>query len=266
MKVIVVLLCCLLFHDRLSSGKEKAWNSGEPRRPSPHHLTTDLRRFPLDCQDIWDRGSRSDGVNLIYPHGSQHPLPVYCDMTTSGMPWTVFQKRFDGSVDFAQNWKNYLKGFGQADGEYWLGLQNIYLLTVRGAYELRVELEDFEGNQVSALYANFSLAPQAINADNHGYSLQADGFTDGGAGDSLSSHTGAMFSTFDNDHDNGVPNCAEYWGGGFWYHSQGCAGAGLNARYNATRPVQNVFSWETWGEYPESLRASQLKMRRSQKN
>ncbi|KAG8431834.1 hypothetical protein GDO86_019808, partial [Hymenochirus boettgeri] len=221
--------------------------------------------FPTDCQDLWDGGYRSTGQHIIYPLGSQHPLPVHCDMTTNGVAWTVIQRRFDGSTNFNQNWQEYVKGFGNADGEYWLGLQNIHRLTVTGQYELRVELENFEDQKVYAVYSNFSLSPQALNAEHDGYKLYVDGFTDGGAGDSLSAHVGQMFSTYDNDNANDIQNCAEYWGGGFWYYTNGCTDAGLNARYiypNTSRTPQYGFSWVTWVEFPEFLKASQMMMRR----
>lgn len=33
----------------------------------------------------------------------------------------VILNRMDGSVDFYRSWETYKKGFGKADGEYWLG-------------------------------------------------------------------------------------------------------------------------------------------------
>jgi ficolin len=41
-------------------------------------------------------------------------MPILVDLQ-------IFQKREDGSEDFARSYAEYEEGFGNATGEYWLG-------------------------------------------------------------------------------------------------------------------------------------------------
>ncbi|XP_072273035.1 microfibril-associated glycoprotein 4-like [Pyxicephalus adspersus] len=134
---------------------------------------------PHDCSDVYAQGLKTDGVYLIYPGGIPTPIPVYCDMTGTDGPWTVFQKRFDGKVDFYRGWKEYKAGFGRADGEYWLGLQNIHLLTLKKTYYLRIDLVDWDNKTRYATYENFSISRLAIDPEEDGYKLYFEGFTEG---------------------------------------------------------------------------------------
>ena len=62
----------------------------------------------------------------------------------------VIQRRGDYGEpreSFNRNWDEYKFGFGDPSQEFWLGNENIYMLTRTNEYELRIELEDFDGNQ-----------------------------------------------------------------------------------------------------------------------
>ena len=82
---------------------------------------------------------------------------VFCDQETSGGGWTVFQKRLDGSVSFDCFWDDYKNGFGNLNGEFWLGLDKIYRLTEKKRDRLRVDLEDFTSSTAYAEYNMFAV-------------------------------------------------------------------------------------------------------------
>ncbi|KAG5872682.1 hypothetical protein JTB14_030053 [Gonioctena quinquepunctata] len=86
--------------------------------------------IPRDCREVQDRGYNVSGVYKIQPKLSKKPSMVLCDMETRGGGWTHIQKRFDGSQDFDLGWREYKFGFGDLGGEFWLGLENIHLMTV----------------------------------------------------------------------------------------------------------------------------------------
>ena len=95
----------------------------------------------------------------IDPDGSG-PFDVYCDHSAPGGGWTVFQKRLDGSVDFYRGWNDYKLGFGNLNGEFWLGLDKIYRLTKSERCKLRVDLEDTAGKTAYAEYDMFAVTSE----------------------------------------------------------------------------------------------------------
>ena len=76
-------------------------------------------------------------------------------MTTDSGGSTVFQRRLDGSVDFELGWESYKNGFGDLNGEFWLGNDNLHRLTAAYGVILRVDLEDFDGDIRYAEYMTF---------------------------------------------------------------------------------------------------------------
>ena len=68
----------------------------------------------------------------------------------------MFQKRLDGSVVFYRGWADYKRGFGNLNGEFWLGLDKINRLT-KSNNRLRVELEDTTGKTAYAEYDTFAV-------------------------------------------------------------------------------------------------------------
>jgi ficolin len=77
-----------------------------------------------------------------------------CDFRYSG-GWTVIQHRFDGSVDFNKDWAAYETGFGQAQSEYWLGLEHITKLSNSADTRIRIDLTDFQGHKAYVEHENF---------------------------------------------------------------------------------------------------------------
>ena len=191
-----------------------------------------------DCKDALTQGQTTSGVYTIQPD-DQPAFQAYCDMTTDGGGWTVFQRRMDGSVDFYRYWSDYQQGFGNLSREFWLGLDKIHRLTSTTT-QLRVDLRDFYENSAYAKYSSFSVGDLASK-----YILSVSGYS-GTAGDSLTYHNGQRFSTRDQDNDAWSSNhCAQYYKGAWWYY--GCYWSNLNGLYyNARFNRCDGVTWWHW--------------------
>ncbi|XP_073697805.1 microfibril-associated glycoprotein 4-like [Garra rufa] len=229
----------------------------------PDVLGSDCEFKPFDCSDIYKSGQTVSGIYSIYPLGDD-PVWVYCHMISDGknednVGWTVIQRRMDGSVNFYRPWNQYKRGFGNVESEYWLGLENMYQLTRKNKYMLRVDLEDFTGKKGFALYSSFSVGPET-----DGYKLHVSGFIAGEAGDSLTYHNNEKFSTFDKDQDSNATNCAKQYLGGFWYKT--CHAANPNGLYlwgedGTHYAIGNI--WKTWkNNLAFALKSIMMKIRR----
>ena len=163
----------------------------------------------------------------------------------------------DGSVDFYRNWVSYVDGFGDPDGEYWLGLKNIHCLTSRvECTQLKVSLADFDGVKKFATYSFFSVGNAGTK-----YRLNIGGYA-GTAGDSLGGHNGTAFSTFDQDNDNkSNANCAVLYKGAWWYTN--CHSSNLNGQYlsGGHASYADGVKWQLFKGYHYSLKYTAMKIR-----
>ncbi|XP_052677505.1 ryncolin-2-like [Crassostrea angulata] len=221
------------------------------------------KKFPSqqkfkDCSDILRKEPyrrNRDGVYTIYLSNGVKRR-IFCDMATDGGGWTVIQRRFDGSTDFQnKSWKKYAEGFGHPGHEYWFGNDAIHDLTKAGNIKLRIDLEKFNGDKGYVQYTTFK-----VGSKSEKYKLTVGGFKGSlGMKDSFSYHNGMAFSTADNDNDRYSKNCAQMYGGGWWYNS--CHQSNLNGKYYQKQaPTALSISWLYWKDTSEwnSLKSSKM--------
>nr|XP_030135414.3 tenascin-R isoform X2 [Taeniopygia guttata] len=217
-------------------------------------FTTGGRVFanPQDCAQHLMNGDTLSGVYTISINGDlSQRVPVYCDMTTDGGGWIVFQRRQNGLTDFFRKWADYRVGFGNLEDEFWLGLDNIHKITSQGRYELRIDMRD--GQEAAyAYYDKFSIGDSRSL-----YKLRIGDYN-GTSGDSLTYHQGRPFSTKDRDNDVAVTNCAMSYKGAWWYKN--CHRTNLNGKYGESRHSQGI-NWYHWKGHEFSIPFVEMKMR-----
>uniref|UniRef100_T1JG81 Fibrinogen C-terminal domain-containing protein n=1 Tax=Strigamia maritima TaxID=126957 RepID=T1JG81_STRMM len=211
-------------------------------------------RIPSSCAELLLEGNTKSGVYTIAPRPWYKPIPfqVFCDMDTDGGGWTVFQRRedYEPRENFYRTWKNYKKGFGNLEKEFWLGNEHIFVLTNQDHVTLRIDLEDFDLNKRYAEYSQF----QITNEKDY-YRLTIAGY-DGDAIDSLIPwHDNTTFKTY----DGVVPGCAQSFKGGWWYKS--CHASNLNGLYlkGKHESYADGVEWSQWLGMHYSLKKTEMK-------
>ncbi|NWU15821.1 ANGL5 protein, partial [Cephalopterus ornatus] len=235
----------------------------------------------LDCSHIKDTvGSVSktpSGLYIIHPEGSNYPFEVFCDMDFRGGGWTVVQKRTEGIIPFQRTWSEYLDGFGDLTGEFWLGLRKIFDIVNQKAtsFNLYVDLESENDKHAYASYDGFWIEDEACSFKIH------LGHYSGNAGDAFRGYRkednqNAMpFSTFDVDNDGCRPvctikeqpvkSCSNFSGSTGWWFSK-CGLANLNGVHRYTgRFLATGIHWDTWKmkNRPVKIKSVSMKIRRT---
>ena len=162
----------------------------------------------------------------------------------------------DGSVNFYRNWNAYVEGFGDLEGEHWLGLDKLHCLTTRtSGTQLHITLRAFDGALASAQYTFFSVGNPTTN-----YRLNVGGYS-GTAGNAMANHNNQSFSTHDKDNDINSGNCAVLFSGAWWYTS--CHSANLNGLYlsGGTPTYAKGVIWYPFKKHFHSLKFVEMKLR-----
>uniref|UniRef100_A0AAY4EAS0 Zmp:0000000846 n=1 Tax=Denticeps clupeoides TaxID=299321 RepID=A0AAY4EAS0_9TELE len=189
-----------------------------------------LYRNPKDCSQTLLNGDPTSGLHTIYLGGKEdQPQQVYCDMTSDGGGWLV-------SI------------WCSSELHKWICLHKI---TSAGHYELRVDLRD-GAETVYAQYDKFYVAEPRTR-----YKLQIGAYS-GTAGDSMSYHQNRPFSTYDNDNDIAVTNCALSYKGAFWYKN--CHRVNLMGRYGDNSHSKGI-NWFHWKGHEHSIPFAEMKIR-----
>ena len=180
-------------------------------------------------------------------------------MRTQGGGWTVILNRYDGSQDFYLDWNSYKNGFGKLEGEFWLGLEKMHLLTGTAAAfkvqflqnifrltgyeynELLIELVDWDDKEVYARYKTFKVGPAEDQ-----YTMEILRGYSGTAGDYFSQEAGMKFTTKDRDNDLWAEgNCADWSNAGWWYRS--CKRTHLSGKLlGKTFPPSDIWKRTYW--------------------
>uniref|UniRef100_A0A7M5XDA9 Fibrinogen C-terminal domain-containing protein n=1 Tax=Clytia hemisphaerica TaxID=252671 RepID=A0A7M5XDA9_9CNID len=222
------------------------------------HLFSPVAR---DCADLFQFGIRKNGVYDVDIVG-KYRRKVYCNMKEDGGGWMVFQKRFDGSVEFfTRAWKECKEGFGNVEGEHWLGNKWLHLMTTSEKYDYLVLAKDFQGViQKSKLVCvriedeaqNYGITYQSVINYNHNnpYERRVTG--------TAMSYNGSQFGTYDRDTSK---NCDSKYGP--WWHKT-CHVNAMNGIYPAREQISseaNGLIWHSWKGYLKSLKESLLMVR-----
>ncbi|XP_062132898.1 fibrinogen-like protein 1 isoform X1 [Drosophila sulfurigaster albostrigata] len=209
--------------------------------------------FASSCAEATALSRRSGVYQIRIPDYSPYPFMVSCDEDSNGGGWTIVLRREDGSVNFYRNWKDYKQGFGNMNGEFFIGLEKLHMLTKEQDQELLFLMENSKGETKFAKYDQF-----AIGSEKNLYALQTLGEYSGDAGDSFSGQMSYKFSARDRDNDVYTGNCALEYRGGWWYNK--CHGSNLMGIYNETTYGKGVM-WNTFSGLHDSLKMAKMMIR-----
>uniref|UniRef100_A0A0K8R7P1 Putative ficolin/ixoderin n=1 Tax=Ixodes ricinus TaxID=34613 RepID=A0A0K8R7P1_IXORI len=144
----------------------------------------------VSCAQLKREGNDESNDYLINPHNIFY---VWCDMDTDGGGWTIIQRRSkdeEGEDKFEKSKEEYEKGFYGGVSSYWIGNENLHLLTnfPNNEQVLRIELTRQDGNNINVEYDQFKVGSKADE-----YELSIGKYKGPHGYDALKSYNGYKF-------------------------------------------------------------------------
>ncbi|PIK33868.1 hypothetical protein BSL78_29313 [Apostichopus japonicus] len=177
-----------------------------------------------NCQDVYNGLSTKEGIYSIHPPSWAHePFQVYCK---GG--WMLFQRRVDASVSFFNDWITYRDGFGDLNSSFWLGNEKLHVISAERDHQLRIDIWFNTTNDASE-YLHYNLF--RISSEATKYEITLGNYTGSFDYDYMDYHRDMKFTTYDQDNDLVIQNCAvsEFHPGGWWFNA--CYAIMLNGIY-----------------------------------
>ncbi|XP_069792317.1 fibrinogen-like protein 1-like protein [Narcine bancroftii] len=180
-------------------------------------------RYAKDCNELLKQGFSDDGLYVIQPEPVQTAplLVVNCVMKYDCGGWTVLQRNSKNSeMTWNETWTSYKYGFGNIQGDHYIGNQYMHFITNQMWYKGRVLMEEEMNGKKYLRHAEYDIF--RIGSVDEDYKLYLGAFS-GNGGDALSTPKNLVdnfsFSSRDRDRDGDAANCAEKFGGGWWFNS-----------------------------------------------
>lgn len=181
-----------------------------PEGQEPQEAKKRSGPLPETCSDVVKPGEEVRGIYQIQVDETK--FNAFCIPDPKlGPSWTIIQRRLDGTVNFKRDWDKYVDGFGNMNGEYWIGLQRIFELTNWEEMELWIELTNTKNESLSSVYRKFY-----ISDVKNLYTLNIGQHTGSGP-DLMTFYNGHKFSTYEAINDDSGKDCSKVPFKGAWW-------------------------------------------------
>ncbi len=220
------------------------------------------------CKHIYDSGLQTSGLYKLNLNDGMGEFTVFCDMSLQGGGWTVFQRRVDNTTSFNKNRAEYEVGFGNFNGNFWLGLEYIRRMTNYNGltFEMHIGLQSYD--TILSEYGYLRYPSFRLGSSSQNYQIIISDFDDtlSTALEALHTpHNGSYFSTPDNDLDGHSSHCALDLSSGWWFDDINCGKSNLNGVYYNQRDhptsTHDGIIWEGFEGSDKTLRTAVMAVR-----